>query len=380
MTSVPGFTVPVDLLNLKEPAVKVPRVDTVTPEMEAMFKPWADAWIANAMSTKPMDDAEREIVRENVVRLYAAAGFPAPRVVFVASPFAARYVAGAAAWIWYCREHPELAGGAADTVSVTAPIPAALGAAATDPTADNTDPTADNRWYRDGNYAQAVLEIAGVGGLQCANKAWFDQGGNQWSGWVAYLSFFRYVCGLDLDYSKWDPYEKLAIHSGRRFVHEKFCVVSDRPTVLKVDDRNRPHCEDGPFCAWSDGTCLYSIHGVRVPGWVVEHPELITPALIDAEANAEVRRVMVDRYGMARYIKDGKSTLVHEDARGKLWRREQAGDEPICMVEVVNSTPEPDGTYKHYLLGVPPDIQTASEAVAWLNYETHDGYKPEAET
>jgi hypothetical protein len=32
---------------------------------------------------------------------------------------------------------------------------------------------------------------------------------------------------------------------------------------------------------------------------------------------------------------------------------------------VVNSTPEQDGTYRRYLLRVPPTTRTAREAVAW---------------
>ena len=43
----------------------------------------------------------------------------------------------------------------------------------------------------------------------------------------------------------------------------------------------------------------------------------------------------------------------------------QIDDEPLRVVEVVNSTPEPDGTYRRYLLRVPPTTRTAREAVAW---------------
>ena len=35
------------------------------------------------------------------------------------------------------------------------------------------------------------------------------------------------------------------------------------------------------------------------------------------------------------------------------------------VVEVVNATPEPDGSYRHYFLQVPPGVRTAREAVAW---------------
>ena len=35
------------------------------------------------------------------------------------------------------------------------------------------------------------------------------------------------------------------------------------------------------------------------------------------------------------------------------------------VVEVVNATPEPDGSYRRYFLRVPPQVRTAREAVAW---------------
>jgi hypothetical protein len=34
-------------------------------------------------------------------------------------------------------------------------------------------------------------------------------------------------------------------------------------------------------------------------------------------------------------------------------------------MEVVNATPEPDGTHRHFFLQVPANLRTAREAVAW---------------
>ena len=55
-----------------------------------------------------------------------------------------------------------------------------------------------------------------------------------------------------------------------------------------------------------------------------------------------------------------------DDRAGTLWRK-QWGDwwNAWAAVEVVNGTPEPDGTMKHYFLQVPPEIRTPTEAVAW---------------
>ena len=60
----------------------------LTPEHRAQLKPWADKWIANAMSTKPMDDTDREAMRVAVRGLYQAANLTPPpdnRIVFVPS-------------------------------------------------------------------------------------------------------------------------------------------------------------------------------------------------------------------------------------------------------------------------------------------------------
>ena len=56
------------------------------------------------------------------------------------------------------------------------------------------------------------------------------------------------------------------------------------------------------------------------------------------------------------------------------------GDEPIVMVEMVNLTCERDGSFKRYLLRVPPNIQTAHEAVAWTFDVPAKDYAPQIES
>jgi hypothetical protein len=99
-------------------------------------------------------------------------------------------------------------------------------------------------------------------------------------------------------------------------------------------------------------------------------PDTITAAQVDHEANAEVRRVMVERMGEARYLEQSGAALADEGLLpdgtwGWLYRREFPDDEPLCMVKVVNATVERDGTRKEYWLGVPADCRTVVEAVAW---------------
>jgi YHS domain-containing protein len=54
--------------------------------------------------------------------------------------------------------------------------------------------------------------------------------------------------------------------------------------------------------------------------------------------------------------------------------------DPVCVLKVINSTPEPDGSYKEYYLTVPPDMTSAKQAVAWTFRMTPEEYSPSQET
>jgi len=55
-------------------------------------------------------------------------------------------------------------------------------------------------------------------------------------------------------------------------------------------------------------------------------------------------------------------------------------DDPVCVLKVINSTAEPDGTFKNYYLTVPPNMKKCKEAVAWTFRMTADDYAPMQET
>ena len=153
-----------------------------------------------------------------------------------------------------------------------------------------------------------------------------------------------------------------------------YWVAKPRVHVEKITGGRRLSCETGPAVE-SDVEPLYFWHGVMVPEHVVMCPEAITINEIRAEENAEVRRVMMERYGLSRYLEDSGAQLVHEDELGKLYRTEIADDEPLVMVKVMNSTAEPDGTRKAYFLRVPPDMTVARDAVAWtFGYPSGEQY------
>ena len=115
---------------------------------------------------------------------------------------------------------------------------------------------------------------------------------------------------------------------------------------------------------FSDGWGVHAIHGVRVSGWIVERPDEITPAKIGSEGNSEIKRVMIERYGVARYVVDSGARVVAEcgsdhpllGLRGaRLLEMPAEGYErPLTVIELVNSTAELDGSFRKYHLSVNP--------------------------
>ena len=184
------------------------------------------------------------------------------------------------------------------------------------------------------------------------------------------------------------------------FTDSEICVVTI-PPIIHTDARNRLHGETGASIAWLD-VSEYYWHGVRVSEDVILHPETITVERIENEANSEIRRVLVERYGEGRYLEDSGAELLCKDELGELYRKPQAGDEPIVMVKVLNSTPEPDGTRKSYWLSVPPVFvphtlidtdeiaryvtrhtkmwRSPKQAIAWTFAMSEDEYVPIQET
>lgn len=229
----------------------------------------------------------------------------------------------------------------------------------------DTAEAVSDTWYS--NVSPVIASLARVIGgehatmlLACAERigsgsCW--NGGNQWGQWVSYLTFFRYVAQINIDYSKFAHYEYLAEHSGPRVMTPDFCMISDRPEVLLRDEQNRPHCDDGPFCRWRDGFSLYAIHGVRVPEWLVMQPTKLTVERIHAEENEEVRRVMIERYGVARYVRDAQFEVVDADVDPLGQPRRLLRRDTTLVVELVNSTVDADGTRRVYHIPVEPELR-----------------------
>jgi hypothetical protein len=254
---------------------------------------------------------------------------------------------------------------------------------------------------------KAVADVIG--------KAWpYYLGGQFWpGGWYwgpAFTSFFREVCGLALQGELWErgkAYEATVESACWWYPHRDFVMVCERPVSIQRELTNpnrqrgpgshRLHNPKGPAVVWPDGWGVYAVHGVRVPWWVVMRPDAITVHVIEAETNAEIKRVMIERYGESRYVLDTEMMPVARDERfGDLYVQGFQAGRPIAKICVTNRTAEPNGEFRKYWIDVNPQhyngdagrIPQAAVASTWrttpggseLFFKDWRDYRPAIET
>lgn len=134
------------------------------------------------------------------------------------------------------------------------------------------------------------------------------------------------------------------------------CVVSRKPTAVHVNDRSQFHCEDGPAICWKNPEYNHyywkgiSMNAVKE---VFADRSKITPEMIADQKNAEIRRALLEMFGFEKFMKAGGFRVLDESTWGRLLQKDLGPNEdPLTMVEVVNSTAEPDGSWKKYMLNV----------------------------
>jgi hypothetical protein len=146
------------------------------------------------------------------------------------------------------------------------------------------------------------------------------------------------------------------------WAYDEAVILTELPSEIHLDDRGRLHRVDGPAIRYpdrDDGTFfgVWVIHGVTVDKSLLENP--ITVDVIKAQNNSEVRRELINLYpgGNDGFLADMGAQLINEDAVGKLYRVDFGNGDTELYVRLVNSTPEPDGTYKVYIFRVDPECR-----------------------
>ncbi len=92
-----------------------------------------------------------------------------------------------------------------------------------------------------------------------------------------------------------------------------------------------------------------------------------TPMMAVQLTNVLARKEAIERIGFQKFIDKGLAEVVDEHSEfGILYKLPgETPTEPMMLLKVVNSTPEPDGTFADYYLRVPPEMTNVQDAVKW---------------
>jgi uncharacterized protein DUF6745 len=182
--------------------------------------------------------------------------------------------------------------------------------------------------------------------------------------WLGIMHYLHDVGGLERTTEALAGLWALAHNASWIVPHAHVCWLMQKPQLIRLDANGRLHALDGPALRYGDGSKIYAWKGILLPARIIEHRERIDVRSIEAAHDPQIRRCMIDILTPQRFIEQGGAYRVAQDETGILWRQRWRW-EAWAAVEVINGTPEPDGTFKHYFLQVPPTVRTPREAVAW---------------
>ena len=156
------------------------------------------------------------------------------------------------------------------------------------------------------------------------------------------------------------------LYAAARWRHrdETRTILIERPRLRLAN--GRLHRANEPAVVWPDGSRRWYWQGIAVPAKLVANRDDLSAEQIARIDNQELRRIALERLGWQRFLETADAELRAQDDYGKLWSTQiQLDGQRAQVVEVVNATPESDGSYRRYFLRVPPAVRTAREAVAW---------------
>lgn len=304
------------------------KIDKLTPEQEVKLVEFREEWLAIGRNTAPLD---REKCSETIGKLYAFMKLPPPEIRYVDGPYAL----------------------------------------ATEPELMKQEKAGKARNLKDINISEALNQI------YWASWDWYGY-------WLPLYMFVSKHIKSDIyskeDQANLDLAEEVLRNCGFLNLFEEICFVCERPKILTVDINGRLHNTEGSALEFVDGWKIFYVNGIEVPAEAITDPTFLTVDRISSEGNIERKRAYINLFGQERFLEESNAKIEHQDDFGILYRSKVKGDEDFVMVKVVNSTPEPDGSFKDYFLRVPPATKTAKEGVAWSFNMPEKEYNPVIQT
>ncbi|MGB8703251.1 MAG: DUF6745 domain-containing protein [Thermosynechococcaceae cyanobacterium] len=180
-----------------------------------------------------------------------------------------------------------------------------------------------------------------------------------------FLDFCFSVLNCHHNTHQWQALRSLTTHCGLVLTFENACWVFDRPIYLSVDAEERLHAEGRSALQFGDGQGMYAYQGVILPEKYGRlHPHQWQAQWLLEEDNAELRRTLIQGIGYARICQELAAKELDSWREYTLLEIVQNIDiEPIHLLKMTC----PSTGYIH-VSRIPPDIDSAREAVRWINW------------
>lgn len=148
------------------------------------------------------------------------------------------------------------------------------------------------------------------------------------------------------------------------FPYKHVFIMSDRHSVLHIDEQGRPHNSKGAAIEYRDGWKVHAWKGILIPRDIVEKPESLTVSQILNEGNTEIRRAMVDIFGLDRFVVESNSKRLDRQGEYELLQVPYLNN--INMIALKMRCPTTAAVYVH---SVHPDCTNVEQALAWKRGE-----------
>lgn len=192
--------------------------------------------------------------------------------------------------------------------------------------------------------------------------------------WCCYNDFLKRLSSCNIHsvagtfLSGYKRYRDFVYNSGifLSIYTESCAIVCPGPFSFRMNDKMELNNPDGPALEWDDGFRLHSLNGVTVSEVFFLPASKIDPVMILRESNAEARREIIRKIGIEKVIQALGGTVLDK------WRSYE-----LIALDVPGMRARP--TYLKMLNpsvgvwhveGVPPEIKTCREALAWRDGET----------
>jgi hypothetical protein len=193
------------------------------------------------------------------------------------------------------------------------------------------------------------------------DSLWFVGGWDSF--WLAFYKFGQEIGVRYKNQENFDAYIRYAEDCSVMYAYKGIAFCSDRAKVLRFDDRKLLHCEDGYAMEFRDGYGFCSWHGIRVPDEWIVNKSLDAKTAITWK-NMEQRRAACEIVGWAKVLRELNAVIINKSTNpfvGELVEVDipDIGKEKFLLTMC--------GTNREFALPVPPQMERASQAQAWLN-------------